>query len=566
MSEPKKERNPYAGQLIKNRYLADEFILAKGGIGFVFKAKDREKNRNVAVKVLQRQLVEDPWIVAKFYSEAKAIMRIHQMQDSLGQEKYTQEEKCCLGWIVEGIETDELEDGSPYLVMEFIEGFSLRNVIRENTHGVNLERAANILKQLGIALSLVHRNGIYHRDLKPENIMLTIYKNGEENIKLIDFGIATVKESPSEKTQTTTLPAGTMAYMAQEQIMAKPSASSDIYAMGVIAYELITGRRPFYLDQSDDGLPAVKFYNAQADGLKIKPKTLRDFLPEEASELIVKALSFNPEDRFSSAEEFGNLLHQALMQPDGEETLISPIKTGKITPKEKTDPAHPIKTKPSLKTQLNSNISSKLTVIGFLLATIIFVATSLWLSKPTSPIVKIGYAIELQRFSSGKYEKTVRLAGRTSFSSNDRIKFNISSQESGYIYLLNESPTKLQGKLPKYILLYPKVDENNYFPFNQLITIPASPESWLQFADATGIEKIWIIWSKEPLLELENIRPLLNSNDKGLVKDIEKINLITKLLEKYNKNLKPQENEQTNLVEITSPEKTIAIAASLIHQ
>jgi serine/threonine protein kinase len=565
VSEPKKEKNPYAEELIKDRYLAEEFILAKGGIGFVFKAKDKVEKKEVVIKVLQRQLVEDPWIVSKFYSEAKAIMRIHQLQDSLGKEKYSQEEKQSLGLIVKGIETDELSDGSPYLVMEFIDGFSLRNVIKENSHGVSLERAANILKELGIALSLVHKNGIYHRDLKPENIMLTMSKAGQEHIKIIDFGIATVKESPSEKTQTTALPAGTMAYMAQEQIMAKPSASSDIYAMGVIAYELITGRRPFYLEQANEGSAAVRFYNAQAEGLKVRPKVLRDFLPNEADELIVKALSFNPEERFSSAEEFGKLLSDSLTKSDEEATLIQNSQTEKVTLREKTAITKPINTKTSIKkTFVDKNISAnKVIFLGFFLGAVALFG--FLFIKIQTPSNKLAYSIELQRFSDGNYKVPIQLAGRTSFSSKDRIKFNITFQKDGYVYLLNESPTKLETGLPKYTVLYPRPEENNYFPLGQMIKVPSASESWLQFAGSTGVEKIWIIWSKERIPELENVRPLLKLRG-GAVLDEVQISSLAKFLDKYNKNVNSQENEKANLVYVTSRENVIVVAASLIHQ
>lgn len=565
MSESKKEKNPYAEELIKDRYLAEEFILAKGGIGFVFKAKDKIGNKEVVIKVLQRQLVEDPWIVSKFYSEAKAIMRIHQLQDSLGEEKYSQEEKQSLDLIVKGVEADELSDGSPYLVMEFIEGFSLRNVIKENSHGVSLERAANIVKELGTALSLVHKNGIYHRDLKPENIMLTMSKAGQEHIKIIDFGIATVKESPSEKTQTTALPAGTMAYMAQEQIMAKPSASSDIYAMGVIAYELITGRRPFYLEQANEGSAAVRFYNAQAEGLKVRPKVLRDFLPNEADELIVKALSFNPGERFSSAEEFGNLLSDCLTKSDEEATLIQNTQTEKVTLREKTAITKSINTKTSIKKPFAVKRFSVNKVVFLSVFLVAAAATFGFLFIKTQvPSNKLAYAIELQRFSEGNYKTPIRLAGKTSFSSRDRIKFNITFQKDGYIYLLNESPTKLEISLPKYTLLYPTPDENNYFPLGQVVKVPSASESWLQFAGSTGVEKIWIVWSKERVPELESVRPLLKLG--GVVLDKSQISSLTKLLDKYNKNIKTQENEKTNSVDVTSQENVVAVVVSLVHQ
>src|SRR5205823_6779753 len=124
------------------------------------------------------------------------------------------------------------EDNKPFLVMEYIKGGNLRTEI-DPTKGLKggLNRVARLIKQLGKAITAAHSVGVYHRDLKPENIMLAEQEDGSEQVKVIDFGIATVKESYDEKTKATVF-AGSLLYMAPEQITGTPIAASDIYALG----------------------------------------------------------------------------------------------------------------------------------------------------------------------------------------------------------------------------------------------------------------------------------------------------------------------------------------------
>ena len=118
--------------------------------------------------------------------------------------------------------------------MQYIEGKNLRSVMK--AEGMSLIHVANIIRQIGQALTSAHDRGIYHRDLKPENIMLQAMGEDEDHVKLIDFGVATVKDSQVASNRATTMVAGTVGYMAPEQLIGKPSAASDIYALGVIAY------------------------------------------------------------------------------------------------------------------------------------------------------------------------------------------------------------------------------------------------------------------------------------------------------------------------------------------
>lgn len=295
------------GIMLKSRYVIEK-ELGRGGIGVVYLAHDNQLlHKPVVIKVLLAELgdsEEHIWQKRKFRQEIEALARI----DHPG--------------VVGALDVGQMPDGKQYLVMQFVEGANLRSAM--NVEGMEFDRAAGIIRQIGQALNAAHDKGVYHRDLKPENIMLQTIGEGEEYAKLIDFGIATVKDSQMSTNRQTTAIAGTLAYMAPEQLMGKPVPASDIYAFGIIAYEMLTGRKPFYPESP------YKLYEMQRAGVRIKPVDLRQGIPESAQEIILRALSFDPRNRQTRAREFGEALAQALSQSyssDSQaETLISPAR------------------------------------------------------------------------------------------------------------------------------------------------------------------------------------------------------------------------------------------------
>src|SRR6185295_5793211 len=188
-------------------------------------------SRPVVIKTLREVQVgtlSDPWFTEKFEKEIEALVRIN--HPGVGG----------------GFDVGQMPDGKPFFVMEYVEGENMRSAIRGR--GTELGRAAHIIRQISYALSAAHDKGVTHRDIKPENIMLQTLGSGEEIVKLIDFGIATVKDLQAEQLDQNTRVAGTIPYLAPEQLRGKPVPASDIWSLGVIAYELITRRLPFYAD------------------------------------------------------------------------------------------------------------------------------------------------------------------------------------------------------------------------------------------------------------------------------------------------------------------------------
>lgn len=277
------------GKMIGGRYLIEQ-ELGRGGIGAVYLARDKPElmSRRVVVKVLLEDSLKNEWVVQKFQQEIESLTRL----DDPG--------------VVGVFDAGKLEDGSPYLVMQYVDGASLREEIKQG--GMDLMRAANIMRQIGRTLQVAHVEGIIHRDLKPENIMLRRVTSGEEQVKVIDFGIAKVKNSiVAPSTVTGAGVAGTIGYMPSEQLQARSiTPASDIYALGAIAYEMLTGTRPF---NPETGFELLEM---QREGVRVRPKDLRPAIPERAQDVILKALAFDPRTRYQSAAEFGDALANAL--------------------------------------------------------------------------------------------------------------------------------------------------------------------------------------------------------------------------------------------------------------
>jgi serine/threonine protein kinase len=298
IQEPKVEKsdlalNSYltAKDLIDERYKI-ESELGRGGFAIVYLAKDLRLNeREVVIKVLNEEMIDFSWALQKFLKEISALAKLNHPN------------------VISIYDSGVLTNGRPFFVMEYIKGNTLRKLLYGANSGLNPSRVANIITQLGKALSNVHRENIYHRDLKPENILVHLV-NGQEHIKVIDFGIATVKESSSVSTLTNTI-TGTPIYIAPEQLEGKPSASSDIYAMGVIAYELLTGRPPFNIYHFPASLTISKLKELHKMPI-VPPSLLSPHLSKNVDKIILKALALDPHYRYSKASFFAEELFQEL--------------------------------------------------------------------------------------------------------------------------------------------------------------------------------------------------------------------------------------------------------------
>jgi eukaryotic-like serine/threonine-protein kinase len=269
-----------AGKVLGGRYRVPP-NLGEGGMGSVFLCEHAVLRRRFAVKVLRSDLVSDPELVDRFRNEAIAASRI-------GQEN-----------VVDVLDFGTSEDGSLYYVMEALDGRSLGAAIRDDGP-LEVGRALSVLEQICRALAAAHERGVVHRDVKPDNVFLARQPDGSEIAKVIDFGISHVPP-PSGRPPITRSGAiiGTPEYMAPEQAAGEPvDLRSDVYAVGVLAYEMITGELPIA------AATPIAILVAHQTRTPDPPSKRRASIPVEVDALVLRALAKKPEDRFASMDAF----------------------------------------------------------------------------------------------------------------------------------------------------------------------------------------------------------------------------------------------------------------------
>ena len=281
------------GQIVKERYEILE-ILGEGGMAFVYKARDMQLERFVAIKTLKPNYVNQETFVDRFKREAKTAANLN--HPNIVQ---------IFDW---GIEEE------PYFVMEYIEGNTLTSIIAKN-RTISLSDILFIGAQVSSGLHAAHQKGLVHRDIKPGNIMIT----PDGKVKVTDFGIVSLQNEESDITKTGSI-LGTASYISPEQAQGKPvSIESDLYSLGTVLYELITGRAPFSGDSPIS--TATKHLTEKPE----KPSLYRRDLPKGVESAILRLLEKASYDRFKSAEDLrATLLQQrkALQSEQTRENLV----------------------------------------------------------------------------------------------------------------------------------------------------------------------------------------------------------------------------------------------------
>jgi serine/threonine-protein kinase len=282
---PPVEADPLIGTTIGSFRIVR--IVGRGGMGTVYLGEQTVIGSKVAIKILHPHLATNAALVSRFYAEARAV-------NLIGHEN-----------IVNIFDMNVVPPNRYYLIMEFLEGRTLNQVIRG---ALDVELAIPMLLQVCDALQAAHAHGVVHRDLKPENIFLIKRGRNENFVKILDFGIAKLfaTEHKSETTSLGTI-VGTPEYMAPEQTTGeRVDGRSDIYSLGVIAYLMATGRLPF----NSGGLTGLLIAHQQK--LAEPPHAVAPTVPREWSDVIMRALAKRPEDRFENADAFGSALADVL--------------------------------------------------------------------------------------------------------------------------------------------------------------------------------------------------------------------------------------------------------------
>lgn len=477
-------------------------LLGSGGMGDVYLARDTRLGRKVSLKFLPEYLTNDDSRVRRFKQEARAASALNHPN------------------LLTIYEIEQV-DGRYFIAAEFVDGETLRERMKSGCLKSN--EALEIAAQIALALSKAHEIGIVHRDIKPENVML----DGEGRVKVLDFGLAkyvlpsNARDSLSSSTENAyTLPGvlmGTTRYMSPEQARGLAvDARTDIWSLGIVLYETLTGHTPFNGQTASDILAAI---------LEREPEPLcgQEFeFPNELQLIVGKALQKARAKRYQTIKEMALDMENLRRELDGAESL--PRAT---TSKASTD-------EPAVGPSVGRSKSAMaFALIGILLlVAATFISLRMWRpSRPESagppaasssvePERKLTYWILVQKYRSGRpFQDPFRLGEEINFEKDYRVRLNLDSSQDGHLYILNEGPTEA-NQPSSFVILFPSSTTNNGLSLlgaGKQIQIPE--RSWLQFDAEQGVERIWLVWSSDTIPTLEALKGFANPRDRGLIGD-----------------------------------------------
>ena len=308
------DQDDLVGTVIADRYLLTD-KLGEGGMGRVYLGQHVRVPRQAAIKVLRSARSKDYDVVAAFNREANNAAR-------MGNHRH----------VAEVYDFGETSDGLIYLAMEYVDGESL-SALLQREHVLPPKRAAEIVRQVAEALTVAHELPVpvIHRDLKPDNIMLARNRDGSDCVKVVDFGIAKAIAGETQKLTTPGLAVGTPKYMSPEQLTAVDSldARSDVYSLGLIAFQMLTGKMPFPSTSPDQEYTLqwslTRLTSAPTPIAQARSDTA---WPSGLQTVFDRVLALSPDDRYASAEMFARDLVQAVHQLDAP----APVKVASADP------------------------------------------------------------------------------------------------------------------------------------------------------------------------------------------------------------------------------------------
>jgi serine/threonine protein kinase len=282
------EEPSLVGRVIDGKFELQE-VIGQGGMGTVYLGRQSSMERDVAVKVLKRRFAEDAVSIKRFMREAKAASKL-QHQNTITVHDWGQ-----------------TDDGWLYMVLERLHGQSLADILEDEIR-LGYVRAVHIVAQICDSLSEAHGAGITHRDLKPENIFIEAQIGNPDHVKVLDFGIAKMHEEGVSQATATGMVCGTPAYMSPEQAMGHEiDGRSDVYALGILLYELVSGKQPF----EGDAAMEVMLKHLNDAPPEIEPK-IADQLPEGVKTAIAAMLSKKAAGRPADCQQVKSMLLSAI--------------------------------------------------------------------------------------------------------------------------------------------------------------------------------------------------------------------------------------------------------------
>lgn len=287
------EDDPYIGQVLNNRFVI-ETKLGEGGFGAVYRGTQKGTGRKVALKLLHPEMTQDDNLVARFRREGLLMCNLNDAHT------------------VTTYDFDQTPDGTLFIAMELLEGRSMHDIFHAEAP-LAWQRMFKIIVQMCSSLAEAHAQGIVHRDLKPENICIESRPADPEFVKILDFGIAKVMQGEGQPTPQLTATGqtlGTLEYMSPEQLMGKElDGRSDVYTVGVLAYEMITGRLPFPDAKGPAALITAQLRQVPEPPSRVSPA---GYVPASVDRIILKMLEKDKAKRFTNVDELRMACTEAL--------------------------------------------------------------------------------------------------------------------------------------------------------------------------------------------------------------------------------------------------------------
>ncbi len=500
-----RKSGPIDGTKIENYQVLS--LLGKGGMGEVYLARDLKLGRKVALKVLPEQFIRDPARVKMFEREARAASALNHPN------------------IVTIFDIGQF-DGGQFIATEYIEGQTLRHRIK--TSAMPMRELLDVAIQTAGALAAAHDAGIVHRDIKPENVML----RGDGYVKVLDFGLAKLTEhawtsqSNTEAitrggTYTTTgLVMGTVSYMSPEQARGETvDGRSDIFSLGVLIYEMAAGKTPF------SGATAIEMLAATLEREPLPLTQCNRRIPAELERIVAKSLRKDRERRYQTIRDMLVDLQNLKQQLDFEATGIAPSRRSR---------------KKSVLLRSITALALVIAVAGAIFFSGIF-RSSVAPERVVTPERTLTYHLmarrDPRRFPDSQ---PFRSTGEHIFEAWNEVRLMISSDQAGYLYVLNQGPPDQVSNLDNYVLLFPDADTSNWsaaISANRTVPIPQPSErpdaDWIHFDKERGTEKLWLVWSERSVPELEAVKHQANPNDAGAIRDPDQAVAIAQYLARH---------------------------------
>lgn len=543
--------------LTDGQQLGSYLILKKlgaGGMGEVYLAKDSRLDRTVALKVLSPDVSADKRRMQRFRQEARVASSLNQPN------------------ILTIYEFGEVSNLT-FLATEFIDGPTLRSHLHEKRP--KLPEILDIAIQVLAALDAAHEASIVHRDIKPENVMI---RRRDHVVKVLDFGLAKVTEKrPSvlvehdsdleAATEFKTAPGmvmGTINYMSPEQAQAGAvDVRTDVWSTGVMIYEMVAGSMPFSGPTTSHTIVQI----LEKDPPPLSQVT-KEAVPAELDRIVSKAMTKDPDERYQTAKDMLIDLRHLKKQLD----LKAEI--DRTSSPEFERPAVGPSAAPSKKRVL------LIAIVAMVAATAAIFAINIWRARrerAANPVVTapptsvpteertLTYWITVQKLRNGReYLDPFTLAGEINFEATYKIRVHVRSPQTGYLYILNEGPTRASA-IPEFVTLFPSQTANkgsSFLPARDVIAIPE--KTWLQFDKQQGIEKLWLVFSESAVPELEALKQFANPETRGLITDVTQNKNVQNFL--TNPSLPPPGAAKgETLTTVKAPGKVLVYAIKLEH-